>query len=70
MATPQMFLDLLTHFWRGIPIEIAREIGDYRFAANHGFIPFQRSQTDTFGSANIGVSASRSMRRAVEPGLY
>jgi len=36
-----MLLDLLAHFGCGVPIEVVREIGDYRFAANHGFTPFK-----------------------------
>src|SRR6266852_8705916 len=63
-ATTQMALNLLAHLGCGVPIHVLGEVGDYRFAANHGFDPFQRSQTETFGFAKLGVSASRSMRRA------
>src|SRR6266852_4060143 len=63
-ATPQMPLNLLAHLDRGVSVHVFGEVGDYRFAANHGFDPFQRSQTETFGFAKLGVSASRSMRRA------
>src|SRR5712691_3964563 len=63
-ATPQMPLDLLAHLDTGVSIHVFGEVGDYRFAANHGFDPFQRSQMETLGFAKIGVSASRSMRRA------
>ena len=33
-----MLLDPLAHFGRCVPIEVVREIGDYRFVAN-GFTP-------------------------------
>src|SRR5258708_77814 len=63
-ATAQMPLNLLAHLDRGVSVHVLGEVGDYSFAANHGFDPFQRSQTETFGFAKLGVSASRSMRRA------
>jgi hypothetical protein len=37
-ATAQMPLDLLAHLDRGFTIQVSREIGDYRFAANPGSI--------------------------------
>jgi hypothetical protein len=64
MATAQMLLDLPTHFQRGVSIEVSGEIRDYRFAANHGFIPFQRSQIECLGFAKIGDSDSRIISRA------
>jgi hypothetical protein len=64
MAPPEMLLDLLTHFKRCFSVEVGGEIGDYRFAANHGFIPFQRSHIEPFGFAKIGDNDSRIISRA------
>src|SRR5258708_26808490 len=63
-ATAQMPLNLLAHLGRGVSVYVLREMGDYRFAANHGFDPFQRSHMETLGFANSGVRNSRIIRRA------
>jgi hypothetical protein len=34
-APPQMALNLVVHLGRGVSIHVFREVGDYRFAANH-----------------------------------
>ena len=59
-----MSLNFLAHLDRGVSIDILREMGNYRFASNHGFDPFQRSQMETLGFANSGVRNSRIIRRA------
>lgn len=63
-ATAKMLLDLLTHLGRDLPVEVVREIGDYCFAADHGFFPFKRSQNEIFGLPNAGVRHSRIISRA------
>src|SRR5258708_8842979 len=63
-TTAEMPLNFLAHLGRNVPIRVFGEVGNYRFAANHGFDPFQRSQMETLGFANTGVSDSRSIRRA------
>src|SRR5713226_1066000 len=63
-ATAEMALNLLAHLDRGVSVHVFGEMSDYRFAANHGFDPFQCSQTETFGFAKIGESDSLIMRRA------
>lgn len=52
-------------FERRVSIEVIAKIVDYLFAADHGFIPFQCSQTEACGFAKTGASASRSIRLAI-----
>ena len=59
MAAAKMLLNLLAHLGRDLTVKVVREICDYRFAADHGFVPFKRSQNEAFGLPNTGVNDSR-----------
>jgi len=64
MAATKMLLNLLAHLGRDLTVEVVRKIGDYRFAADHGFVPFKRSQKEVFGFPNTGANDSRIINRA------